>query len=214
METERIKLSTLLAATAAVIFIEVITRLVSAASPDLAMAATGVARLADVSALLFLARRMQFSLSPVGLTRSKFGAGLIRGIAWSFAFAALTALGFAGCYLAGINPFDLLKAPLPQKPVDVLIFFLVGAGLAPIAEEIYFRGVLYGYLRRWGPVAAIIGSSLLFVAAHPNLNQLPIPQLVGGLVFATAYEVEKNLVVPIVIHAAGNFALFSLSLIH
>ena len=87
---------------------------------------------------------------------------------------------------------------------------MVGSLIAPIAEEIYFRGLVYGYLRRWGPIVAILGSTLLFVVIHPNLQNLPFPQIVGGLLFATAYEVEKNLMVPIVIHISGNLALFSL----
>ncbi|MBU0768386.1 MAG: CPBP family intramembrane metalloprotease, partial [Proteobacteria bacterium] len=67
-----------------------------------------------------------------------------------------------------------------------------------------------GYLRRWGPIAAILGSTLLFVTVHPDLRNIPIPQIVGGLLFAFSYEVEKNLMVPIVIHMSGNLALFSL----
>jgi membrane protease YdiL (CAAX protease family) len=35
---------------------------------------------------------------------------------------------------------------------------------------------------------------------------------VGGVVFALAYEKEKNLLVPIVIHISGNLAIFALSL--
>ncbi|MCG7851784.1 MAG: CPBP family intramembrane metalloprotease [Methanosarcinaceae archaeon] len=70
---------------------------------------------------------------------------------------------------------------------------MVGAGVAPIAEEIYFRGLVYGYLRRWGSVAAILGSTLLFVAVHPDLQNIPFPQIIGGLLFAISYEVEKNL---------------------
>jgi hypothetical protein len=70
---------------------------------------------------------------------------------------------------------------------------MVGAGVAPIAEEIYFRGLVFGYLRRWGPVAAILGSTLLFVAVHPDLQHIPFPQIVGGLLFALSYEIEKNL---------------------
>jgi membrane protease YdiL (CAAX protease family) len=35
---------------------------------------------------------------------------------------------------------------------------------------------------------------------------------VGGIVFAIAYEKEKNLMVPITIHCLGNLAIFSLSI--
>ena len=41
------------------------------------------------------------------------------------------------------------------------------AGLAPLVEELVFRGLLYGWVAgRWGTVAAWIVSSLAFAAAH------------------------------------------------
>ena len=85
--------------------------------------------------------------------------------------------------------------------------------MAPLAEELYFRGVLYGWLRRFGPAVAVIGSTLVFVAAYPNLVPIPITQLIGGLVIAISYEIEKNLMVPILVHGLGNAALFSLWLL-
>lgn len=59
----------------------------------------------------------------------------------------------------------------------------------------------------------VIGSTLVFVEAYPNLVPIPITQLIGGLVFATAYEIEKYLMVPILVHGLGNAALFSLLLL-
>ena len=49
--------------------------------------------------------------------------------------------------------------------------------------------------------------------AHPFYPAIPVTQVVGGLLFAVAYEVEKNLMVPITIHILGNMALFTLSLV-
>jgi len=44
---------------------------------------------------------------------------------------------------------------------------LVMAVLAPLAEELVFRGLLYGWLDgRWGATVAWAVSSLLFAAAH------------------------------------------------
>jgi len=41
---------------------------------------------------------------------------------------------------------------------------------------------------------------------------IPLPQVVGGIVFAVAYEIEGSLMVPITIHVLGNLAIFTLSL--
>ena len=43
------------------------------------------------------------------------------------------------------------------------------------------------------------------------LLHLPLTQIVGGIVFAIAYEKEKNLMVPVTIHCLGNLAIFSLT---
>jgi len=41
-----------------------------------------------------------------------------------------------------------------------------------------------------------------------------VPQIVGGIIFAIAYEKEGSLIVPITIHVLGNMAIFTLSLIY
>jgi membrane protease YdiL (CAAX protease family) len=77
----------------------------------------------------------------------------------------------------------------------------------------FFRGMLYGFLRRWGVVVAIVVSTGVFVLAHPISQGFPLPQVAGGIVFALAYELEGSLMTPIVIHVLGNFAIFTLSMI-
>jgi uncharacterized protein len=203
-------MKTLLVATAAIVLLESVSS--SAVSADMAsaMVATGLTRCVGIGILLTITFKMQGRLNAIGLRPSAIGSGILRGIVWSMGFGAVVAVGLAVGRLAGIIPVGLFQSRMPVQPVDILSYFLVGAGVAPIAEEIYFRGFVFGYLRRWGPIAAILGSTLLFVVVHPDLQNIPIPQIVGGLLFALSYEVEKNLMVPIVIHMSGNLALFSL----
>jgi uncharacterized protein len=203
-------MKTLLVATAAIVLLESVSS--SAVSADMAsaMVATGLTRCVGIGILLTITFKMQGRLNAIGLRPSAIGSGILRGIVWSMGFGAVVAVGLAVGRLAGIIPVGLFQSRMPVQPVDILSYFLVGAGVAPIAEEIYFRGFVFGYLRRWGPIAAILGSTLLFVVVHPDLQNIPIPQIVGGLLFALSYEIEKNLMVPIVIHMSGNLALFSL----
>ena len=203
-------MKTLLVATAAIVLLESVSS--SAVSADMAsaMVATGLTRCVGIGILLTITFKMQGRLNAIGLRPSAIGSGILKGIVWSMGFGAVVAVGLAVGRLAGIIPVGLFQSRMPVQPVDILSYFLVGAGVAPIAEEIYFRGFVFGYLRRWGPIAAILGSTLLFVVVHPDLQNIPIPQIVGGLLFALSYEVEKNLMVPIVIHMSGNLALFSL----
>jgi membrane protease YdiL (CAAX protease family) len=52
---------------------------------------------------------------------------------------------------------------------------------------------------------------VVFVAAHSVRSMVPVPQIIGGVLFAMAYELEKNLMVPITLHVTGNLAIFTLS---
>jgi membrane protease YdiL (CAAX protease family) len=210
MESDRIRMKTLLAATAAIVLLESVSASAVSAAMVPAMVATGLSRCVGIGILLAITLKMQGRLDAIGLRLSAMGSGILRGIVWSMGFGAVVAVGWAAGRLAGIIPVGLFQTRMPQQTSDIFSYFVVGAGVAPIAEEIYFRGLVFGYLRRWGPVAAILGSTLLFVAVHPDLQHIPIPQIVGGLLFALSYEVEKNLMVPIVIHMSGNLALFSL----
>jgi len=114
---------------------------------------------------------------------------------------------------AGSNPLKLIQVQLPTKHSEIALFFLIGGMVGPIAEEVFFRGILYGFFRRWGVVVGLVLSTLIFVLMHPINHGVPITQVVGGIVFALAYEVEGSLMVPITIHSLGNMAIFALSLI-
>ncbi len=152
-------------------------------------------------------------LSSVGLNRDLLWSGLARGIFWSLIFGAVVAGGFAILIIAGIDPFSMVRVHLPTTPLKLLIFLTTGAFIGPLAEEIFFRAILYGFLRRWGIVPALVISNLMFVLMHPLAGSIPLPQIVGGIVFTLAYEIKGELSAPVTIHILGNTALFSLSLL-
>jgi len=115
-------------------------------------------------------------------------------------------------YVAGISPFSLIQVQVPKDASRFLFFMITGGVIGPVAEEVVFRGLIYSFLRRWGVLAALIGSTALFVLAHPLTSGIPMPQIVGGLVFALSYEASKSLLTPMVIHILGNLALFAVGL--
>jgi membrane protease YdiL (CAAX protease family) len=60
-----------------------------------------------------------------------------------------------------------LMVSLATTPLMTLATILVAGVLGPVAEELIFRGLIYGYVEgRFGSIAALIVSSLLFAAAH------------------------------------------------
>jgi CAAX protease family protein len=173
----------------------------------------GVARLFELGLIVWIVYSVEGNLGAIGLHRARWAAGLKKGLLWSLGFGALSGIVFALLFLAGTNPFSVIKTSLPKNSADLFLFFLVGGVVAPAAEEVFFRGVLYGFLRRWGIALAFVLSIVVFSLAHGLGHGFPLTQVVGGILFAAAYEIEDNLVVPITIHCLGNLAIFSLSLI-
>jgi hypothetical protein len=170
----------------------------------------GVVRLIQIGGLLWVVILMEGGLAAIGWAPGTWLAGMGRGLRWSFVFALAAGLGMALVYLAGQNPLALIRSPLPARLPDTVLLFVVGGVIAPLAEEICFRGIFFSFFRRWGVLAALVFSTAIFVVLH--FNRIPATQIVGGLVFALSYEASRNLMVPITIHALGNLALFALSL--
>jgi membrane protease YdiL (CAAX protease family) len=96
--------------------------------------------------------------------------------------------------------YEALQAPVP--------FLIAGAILAPLAEEIFFRGFLFAGLRqRHGWVKAMLISSAIFAAFHLQLQAL-IPTFLLGCALAFAYQRSNSLWPGILIHFLINgFAL-------
>src|SRR5438874_13298805 len=94
----------------------------------------------------------------------------------------------------------------------MLITLGLGVVLAPAAEELMFRGYLYGVLKRYcGVFAATILSAAMFAAMHLNLASLP-SLFVLALCFTVAYEVTGSLLVTISMHALFNLTMFLMML--
>jgi membrane protease YdiL (CAAX protease family) len=76
--------------------------------------------------------------------------------------------------------------------------------VAPIAEEVIFRGFLYPVVKRYSePWFAAIFTGCLFGVIHFNLMSFPLLALMG-IVLVVLYEITGSLWVPIACHAAFN----------
>lgn len=76
--------------------------------------------------------------------------------------------------------------------------------VAPIAEEVCFRGFLYNILRqKSGKYAAAAASALFFASIHTSLPQF-LPLFVFGVIQCIAYEKARSLWLPISIHLLFN----------
>jgi len=180
---------------------------------------TGTARCLEIILILMVFKWFNNGLTAIGLSFDRIIPGFKKGLIWSAGFGILAAMFGTLMFFSGINPFTLLHVRLPESKLDIVLFYIIGGLIAPVAEEIFFRGVIFGYVKellckkinKWSIPAALIISTYLFVMAHQGGSGIPLPQLVGGIVFCVSYEIEKSLLVPIMIHSLGNLALFTVS---
>ena len=92
--------------------------------------------------------------------------------------------------------------------------FLWAVVLAPVLEELLFRGILLRRAERAaGTLPAVLISALLFGLYHGNLSQ-GITAAAAGLALGYAYVRTDALLVSVVMHTAVNAAAFLLRLQH
>lgn len=111
------------------------------------------------------------------------------------------------------SPDSLREALLPKESSlsGLLIGAVTSSTLAPISEEIVFRGWLFNVLRKRLHVwLAIILSSLAFAAIHPSLSL--ITTFLFGVSAAIAYYKTQNLWASILIHALNNLLISAQSI--
>lgn len=212
MAPNQIRLKTFTLSLAAVAATEILAWVVISRFSIHSMLALALIRIIQSGLVVGIVIGQEKGLDAIGWDPCTWPEGFKKGIVWSMGFGLLAGCAMAAVYLSGRNPIRMLRSPLPATDMELIAFFLTGGIVAPVAEELFFRGILYSYFRRWGIIAALAASTTLFVALH-SVHGLPLTQIAGGLVFAVAYEISGNLMVPITIHSLGNLAIFGLSLL-
>jgi len=174
--------------------------------------------------VLLMARRQLLRPSGIdvaagfGLVLTRANAGrLLRGALVLIAAGQLGdwALGAAGrAFAVSSHWTEWFDRDLVWGSWPVVIVTLVDTVvLTPIFEELVFRGLLFGTLRRrLGPAAAAAASAGVFALAH-GYGVLGFAAVFwSGLLWAWAYEWTGSLVPSIIAHAADNLSA-SLALI-
>ena len=102
---------------------------------------------------------------------------------------------------------------LDTGPLAAVAVVFVIAVVAPISEEVFFRGMLFGGLRRRLPtVAAAAISAAVFGALHAPTGVTAVPPLIAfGFVLALLYERSGSLGPPIVLHLINNSLALALT---
>lgn len=148
------------------------------------------------------------TLKTLGLTSKQLVANFFKGLVGGFF------LLFIIIVVGVIIQKYYNQAPPPQDFEGIvrdakswrhlIIIFLAGSILAPVSEEIFFRGFVYPVLRlKFGYLLGLIVSGIFFGVMHFDLFRV-IPLSFGGMGLAWLYEKTNSLVTPMVAHAVWN----------
>ena len=164
---------------------------------------------------LFLKQHQMTWKEFLGLTAPRLG----QAMAWALGATLLALpLTFLLIDLSAwiITLFQIM--PVEQSPIKMLrvsvglgqrvCFGIAAILIAPVVEEILFRGVLYPAIKQRGyPRLAFWGTSLLFAAIHINLMTF-LPLTFLAIILVALYEKTDNLLAPILTHCFFNAVNF------
>lgn len=133
-------------------------------------------------------------------------------VVFNLAIGVLSILAILlGIHLWAPASLDKVLEPKSISLAGLWIGAVTSTTLAPISEEIVFRGWLFNALRRrlqlW---LAILLSSLAFAAIHPSLSFFTT--FLFGSCAAILYYKTNNLWVSILVHALNNLLIASQSI--
>lgn len=126
---------------------------------------------------------------------------------------------------AGVGNLLTRFIPAPTHPATemlgdnptlgtIAMLFLSAGVLAPIGEELAFRGVMLGAQRRWmRAVGAGILNGLLFAAIHPQGPALILGLASVGFAASMVTQMYRSVMPAIVMHAVHNSCVLTLGLV-
>jgi membrane protease YdiL (CAAX protease family) len=149
------------------------------------------------------------------------GVDVVVGTFLGVVLFAVTALGihmvvrFLWELIAGHPPSPIVQPVVPEdpRPAQVVVGLIAVVAAAPLGEELFFRGMIFGSLRaRFGFWVSASISSALFAVVHLQ-PVLVILMFFVGLGLALLYEWRRSLAAPIAAHATFNTIGFTLILL-
>ncbi|HEX2140825.1 MAG TPA: type II CAAX endopeptidase family protein [Candidatus Limnocylindria bacterium] len=185
----------------------------SVAGSLLLLTVTQAALLVVSAAFVFWPR----ALAGVRLVPSR---GVMRSVALGLALALPVWFGaqvvnvvVSLCLQALGLEFDPGITDAAMALVDPLVLVLALVVVAPVAEETFFRGVVYNaWEREYGSRLAVGGSALLFALIHGSIFVL-VPIVLLGVLLAVFYRRTRSLPAAIALHAGFNAISLALALL-
>lgn len=159
----------------------------------------------------FVKANYQANLKSLGIRWHLWLRGSLKGILFYLGFIPLlmllTYIGLILCNIFGIRPEPHPLVDILKKEKSILfIYYLIFTAvfIAPVFEEILFRGLFYQALKKQlGLFRSAIISSTLFSLLHFNTAQF-LPVLGLGTLLCLIFEYTGSLIPSIVLHMFNN----------
>ena len=165
-----------------------------------------------VIGLPWIVKKYRTTAEEVGLSRLPTWTDIVLAPAGFFVYIILSAIftALAMSYLTFIDFNQVQETGFSQlgPQYEYLLAFATLVIIAPVAEEIIFRGYLLGKLRKHVPIwIAILITSLLFGAVHLSWN-VGIDVFALSLVLCLLRIASKSLWPSILLHMLKNGVAF------
>ena len=160
-----------------------------------------------VAVALFAVGKYKVSWATIGLRMPNRGSWWLPLVLWGGALV-LVWIYFVILAVLGTEP----EGNIPDEVFDsvplVVLLGVLSLALAPLMEETFFRGFLFGGLRgRWGFFLAALGSGFLFALAHVD-PLVFIPFTAVGMLFAWGYMYSGSILAGVIAHFLFNLTSF------
>lgn len=106
-------------------------------------------------------------------------------------------------FLSRLGIILIKQLPSADNHTTLVTGFLLACVVAPIFEELFYRGVILSLLKGYGSGAAIVISAALFALGHNSVTILVSP-FVLGMFLAYVTLRSENVVLAMVLHFESN----------
>ncbi|HKG38718.1 MAG TPA: type II CAAX endopeptidase family protein [Conexibacter sp.] len=165
------------------------------------------------AALLFAARAGRIVPAQFGFLRTR----LLPALGWmAAAYVAYVALGALWAQIVDTNAENKLPDSLgaDQSTAALVAVCVIVTVIAPIAEEVFFRGYFFGALRNWrGPWPAALITGLVFGGIHYGSADAVflVPLAILGFMLCIVRWKTGSLLPCIALHAINNALAFGIT---
>lgn len=190
---------------------------------DLYSYAYSSAILISITAFIYLIANVLFSF--IGLKWSKLKCSLIKtrnfnaGKAIKYCFIALFIQYGAAIFTAFFSDIfskygystDIDTSNMAASALGTAVLTIYQCIIAPITEELFYRGMLLKTFSRANQRFAIVASSVFFGLAHGNLPQFMLAFLLG--MFLSHIDIKHNSILPsVIVHMFVNITAMIINL--